>query len=205
VARPTQKEARRRDLIAAAERAVQQHGVAQVKLKHIAEAAGVSPTSLLYYYDDGLDAILADVHRGGMERFCALRERAVAELDSPVAQLVSMIRLGLPVGADDHLVRMLYEMSAFLQRNRFHAMLASQFIQRQVLLYEQVFRVGQASGDFVLGEEPRVASRSMLALEDGLCLHVIIGSPTFARPQALRAMSEFATLATGTVIDASDP
>lgn len=205
MARPTRKDARRRDLVAAAERAVHEHGVAEVKLKDVAAAAGMSPTALLYYYDDGLDAILADVHRAGVERFLELREEAVEQFDSPTAQLVALLRLGLPSGEDDHLVRMLYETTAFLQRHRYHATLGANFIARQIALFERVLAVGAERGEFRLGDTPRTISRTFLALEDGLALHVIVEGNGFDRAAALRIQSAYATLATGTTIDLAEP
>lgn len=204
VARTTRKDARRRDLVAAAERAVSEHGVAEVKLKDVAEAAGMSPTSLLYYYDEGLDAILADVHRTAVERFLDMREAAVDACDGPTAQLVALLRLGVPSGDEDHLVRTLYETTAFLQRHPYHALLASSFIERQVALFERVLAVGAERGEFTLVARPRELARAFLALEDGLVLHVIVEGERFDRTAALAVQAGYASLVTGSTIVLTD-
>jgi len=179
--------------------------VAEVKLKDVAEAAGISPTSLLYYYDEGLDAILADVHRAAVDRFLDLRELAVEEFDNPRDQLVAVLRLGIPSGADDQLVRTLYETTAFLQRNRYHATLGTNFIERQIALLERILAVGAERGEFRLSDRPRAIGRTFLALEDGLCLHVIVEGESFDRAAALEVLAQYATLATGTTIELADP
>jgi AcrR family transcriptional regulator len=204
MARTPRKDARRRDVVAAAERAVNQYGVAEVKLKDVAEAAGMSPTSLLYYYDDGLDAILADVHRVAIERFLDLRERAVEIFDTPTEQLTALLRLGVPTSDEDHLVRTLYETTAFLQRHRYHALLAESFIERQIALFDRVLAVGAARADFTLTDSPRALGRTFVALEDGLVLHVIVEGSNFDRAAALAVQSAYASLVTGTTIDLSD-
>jgi AcrR family transcriptional regulator len=204
MARTTRKDARRRDVVAAAERAVSQYGVAEVRLKDVAEAAGMSPTSLLYYYDEGLDAILADVHRVAVERFLELRESGVESFDTARDQLIALLRLGVPTSDEDHLVRMLYETTAFLQRHRYHALLAESFIERQIALFERVLAVGAAGSEFTLAASPRALGRTFVALEDGLVLHVIVEGEHFDRAAALAVQSAYASLVTGTTIDLSD-
>jgi AcrR family transcriptional regulator len=204
MARTTRKDARRRDVVAAAERAVNQYGVAEVKLKDVAEAAGMSPTSLLYYYDDGLDAILADVHRVAIERFLDMRESTVEKFDSATEQLTALLRLGIPTADEDDLVRTLYETTAFLQRHRYHALLAQNFIERQISLFDRVLAVGAASGEFILAASPRQLGRTFVALEDGLVLHVIIEGEQFDRSAALAVQAAYASLVTGVRIDLSD-
>jgi AcrR family transcriptional regulator len=205
MARTTRKDARRRDVVAAAERAVSQYGVAEVKLKDVAEAAGMSPTSLLYYYDDGLDAILADVHRVAIERFLQRRESAVENFDSATEQLSELLRLGVPSIDEDHLVRTLYETTAFLQRHRYHALLAENFIERQIALFERVLAVGAARAEFTLAASPRELGRTFVALEDGLVLHVIVEGEHFDRSAALAVQAAYAGLVTGVPFDLADP
>jgi len=202
--RTTRKDARRRDVVAAAERAVNQYGVAEVKLKDVAEAAGMSPTSLLYYYDEGLDAILADVHRVAVERFLDLRESTVEKFDTASDQLSALVRLGVPTSDEDHLVRTLYETTAFLQRHRYHALLAQNFIERQIALFDRVLAVGAATGEFTLAASPRELGRTFVALEDGIVLHVIVEGERFDRAAALAVQAAYASLVTGVRFDLSD-
>src|SRR6476646_1848038 len=116
MARSRNQAKRRRELIAATESALAQRGLNAVRLRDVADAAGMTPGAVLYYYD-GLDDLFFAVYERGVDRFCRAREDAVAELDDPVAQLANAVHLGIPPSADDPDIRLLYEFEAVAFRN----------------------------------------------------------------------------------------
>jgi hypothetical protein len=65
-----------------------ERGAVGVRVKDIAQQAGLAPSSVLYYYPK-LDDLLLEVSRGAMERYAERRAEAVRALDSPVDQLSS--------------------------------------------------------------------------------------------------------------------
>ncbi|HEY2687264.1 MAG TPA: TetR family transcriptional regulator, partial [Streptosporangiaceae bacterium] len=69
MARPSQQTARRLSLLAAAQRAVAQKGVTKLRLKDVADAAGVTPASVLYYYGEGIEALLVALYRQSIARY----------------------------------------------------------------------------------------------------------------------------------------
>ena len=71
-----------------------------LRVKDIAERAGITPSSVLYYYPR-LDELMMEVSREAMERYAERRSRKVRALDDPVRQLRLAIRLGVPTGPDD--------------------------------------------------------------------------------------------------------
>ena len=67
-----------------------------VRVKDIAERAGITPSSVLYYYPR-LDELMIEVSREAMERYAERRSTQVRALDDPVEQLMD---LPLADGAD---------------------------------------------------------------------------------------------------------
>jgi len=193
--------ARRQQLATAARQVLLERGAVGVRVKDIAQQAGLAPSSVLYYYPK-LDDLLLEVSRGAMERYAERRAEAVRALDSPVDQLRLAIRLGVPSGPDDEESRLLYELDAFTGSSRTFAILTSSYFDRQAMLYESLLEVGARRGDFDLGAPARQIGRGLVALEDGLGLQVVIGHPAIDSAEAERILLGYATIATGVDLSA---
>ena len=133
MARTKNQSARRRQLTEAAGRAIIARGAAAVRLKDIAEEAGVTPGAVLYYYPD-VDQLLVEVHRTAGERFCDSRNAALDQIADPRRRMLAAISSGLPTGPHDEAVRTLYEMDALVGRSKLYSALAVSFFERQVAL-----------------------------------------------------------------------
>jgi AcrR family transcriptional regulator len=193
--------ARRRQLAAAARQVLLERGAVGVRVKDIAEQAGLAPSSVLYYYPR-LDDLLLDLSRSAMERYAERRAEAVRALDSPVDQLRLAIHLGVPTGSDDEESRLLYELDAFTGTSRTFEILSSSYFDRQAMLYESLLEDGARRGDFDLRAPAKQIARGLVALEDGLGLQVVIGHPTIDTTEAEHILLGFATVATGVELSA---
>src|SRR4051794_32388588 len=165
---------RRQQLADAARRVLLERGAVGVRVKDIAEQAGLAPSSVLYYYPN-LDDLLLDVSRSAMERYAERRGEAVRGLASPPQQLRLAIHLGVPTGPDDAESRLLYELDAFTGSSPVFGVLTSSYFDRQALLYESILEAGASRGDFSLAAPAKAIARGLVALEDGLGLQVVIG------------------------------
>jgi AcrR family transcriptional regulator len=170
VARPKDQERRRRELVAAAHTAVAEKGLAAVKLRDVAEAAGLTPGAVLYYYD-GLDDLFFAAYERAVERFCAEREAAVAQHHDPLRQLGTAVRLGVPTGRDDAEIRLLYEFEAVAFRSQPCADLMWAYVERQVDMYEAILKAAAVPA-------ARRAAANIVALEDGHGVYVLTGHMT---------------------------
>ncbi|MDH6292109.1 TetR/AcrR family transcriptional regulator [Rhodococcus opacus] len=70
------------------------HGLRSLSLTDVAKRAGLTRGALLNYFDD-LDSLLVEAHRAGTERYCDLRDEAVAAQSSYAAKLRTAIDAGL--------------------------------------------------------------------------------------------------------------
>jgi AcrR family transcriptional regulator len=198
--RPRNQADRRRQLANAGRRVLLERGAVGLRVKDIAERAGITPSSVLYYYPR-LDELMMEVSREAMERYAERRSRRVRALDDPVAQLRLAISLGVPTGPDDEESRLLYELDAFIGSSPAFRVLSSAFFDRQVMLYEQVLERGAARGVFDLAAPADALARGIVAMEDGLGLQVVIGHPGLDSAEGERILLSHASAVTGAALE----
>ncbi len=196
MARPKNQTARRRQLTEAAGRAIIARGANAVRLKDIAEQAGVTPGAILYYYPD-VDQLLVEVHRDAGERFCDARIAALDQITDPRLRMRAAVRSGLPTGPDDENVRTLYEMDALVGKSTLYAALSASFFERQVAMDQVSLEAGVTQGHFTLSDDSATIARNIVALEDAYGLHVLASNPGIDLAEAERLIVAYARVATG--------
>src|SRR4051812_7764515 len=115
--RPRNQEERRRQLVDAARRVMLDKGAVGLRVKDVADQAGLSASSLLYYYPR-IEDLLLEVSRHATERYAENRAAAVREVEGCVPRLRLAIALGVPTGPDDEESRLLYELDALTGTSR---------------------------------------------------------------------------------------
>jgi len=195
--RPKDQARRRLELVTAASDVVARKGIAGVRLRDVAEAAGMTSGNVLYYYE-GLDELFFAAYERAVERFCVEREEAVARLRKPARKLAAALRLGVPTGPEDTEIRLLYEFEAVAFRSPACADLMAGYVERQVDMYEAILAEGAAAGDFALAGDARRLARNIVALEDGHGVYVLTGQ---VPPRELeRLLLEHGTAVTGAAL-----
>jgi AcrR family transcriptional regulator len=187
---------RRRQLARAAREVLLERGAMAVRVKDVAERAGLAPSSVLYYYPS-LDELLIEVSRGAIERFTERRAAAVRRLDGAAEQLRLAIHLGVPSGPDDTDSRLLYELDAFTGASPAFGILTASYFDRQAVLYESLLDAGARGGDFELAADALTIARGLVAMEDGLGLQVVIGHPAIDNRAAEEILVRYAEAVTG--------
>jgi AcrR family transcriptional regulator len=186
---------RRQQIIDAARRSIVEHGLEEVGVRDIAQAAGMSPGSITYYYPT-LDDLLQQVQDEATTRFSTQRWRLIETIEGPREQLVAVIENGIATGPDDELYALLYEFTGLARREPNYRMLWKTQYDRQVPLYQSVLSTGAGLGIFELVAPAATIAHQLVALEDSLAFHVLTGV-SFDREQAIEMMLGFATVATG--------
>jgi AcrR family transcriptional regulator len=192
---------RRRQLAEAGRQVLLERGAVGLRVKDVAERAGIAPSSVLYYYPR-IDELMMEVSREAIERYAERRAQQVRLLDDPLGQLRLAIHLGVPTGPDDEDSRLLYELDAFTGTSQAFAVMSSSFFDRQAMLYEYILESGVTRGSFTLTAPAITIARSLVALEDGLGLQVVIGHPGLDSAQAERILLRYAESATGADLQA---
>jgi AcrR family transcriptional regulator len=196
---------RRREQLRSAARAVMlERGAVGMRIKDIAERAGLSSSLVLYYYPE-LDQLLLDVTREAMGRYAERRAEGVGAVEDPRDQLRLAISLGVPTGPEDDDSRLLYELDALTGSSPLFATLSANFFDRQVMLYERIVERGVDAGVFSASADPQTIARGLVALEDGLGLQVVLGHPGIDGPVAEGILLDWAAAAVGTEVARAAP
>jgi DNA-binding transcriptional regulator YbjK len=196
MARPRRQNERRRQLVAATARAIADRGLAGLRLKHIADEAGLSIGSVLYYYPD-LDALIAEVHADVLDVYYWDRVRATRSVVGAPQRLLVAIDRGVPASRTDVTVRTIYELHAAAARNPLHAQLMTRLWEREVSLYEEILNEGVGAGDFELRGTARAIAETIVALEDAFDLHLTSDNQAIDRGLSIDRVVSYVFLATG--------
>ena len=196
MARPKRQDERRSQLVRATALAISDRGLAGLRLRHIAEGAGVSIGTVLYYYPD-LDALLVEVHEEVLATFYWERVHSTDAIDDPREQLRVMVEGGVPQDSADPTLRALYELHAAALRDESHAALLTTLWQREVSLYEAILLRGAEAGAFDLTESARVIAETATALEDAFDLHLAGNNDAINHAVAVERILGYLSLMTG--------
>ena len=114
MARFKDQERRRDALVAAALQAIRESGAAGLRIRDVAERAGVSTGTVHYYFDD-VQGLIQEVHARARQRFYNDRLQMLTQLHDARDKLVAAIRGGLPASTDDALVAALYKLDGHMR------------------------------------------------------------------------------------------
>ncbi|MDT0381533.1 helix-turn-helix domain-containing protein [Streptomyces sp. DSM 42041] len=129
----------------AARRVIVEHGPASVRIRDVADSAGMAPGSVTSYFRE-LDELFQEVLADAVERFSRLRRLASEDLEDPRERLAATTRSGLPGEPDDELCCLLYEFASPPRRRRGDADLCSALHEGPVELYRSLLESGAAAG-----------------------------------------------------------
>ena len=88
-------------------RALHSRGLEGLRLRDVAEQAGVTPAAVLYYCD--VDELIYETFQRAIERFSRERERVAEKFPDARDRLRACIDHGVASGPDDELLRLLFE------------------------------------------------------------------------------------------------
>ncbi|MDH2414150.1 TetR family transcriptional regulator [Nocardioides sp. CER19] len=203
MARKKDQAARREQLIQATLDTIAERGLVGASLRSIADAAGISPRLVAYYYPD-LESLIEAAHQAATERYYWSRHQVLLEDAQPRQKLARLIRSGLPRGEDRLLSQALNEIAVNAGRSRMHATLMTLLFDREVSLYSSVLEAGRATGDFVLNEPVDVIARNFVALEDALGMHLLAQNSSVDLARAEQQLASLARATTGADVLSAD-
>jgi len=196
MARPKNQDSRRKQLVEATAAAISERGLSGLRLKNIADHAGLSIGSVLYYYPD-LDALLIEVHQEVLRQFYWARLKATEAEPDSVRRLAVAVEHGIRDGVDDPTIRVIYELHLASARDERHAALLSRLWEREVSLYVDLLDRGAAAKRLTMRAPVRAIAETVVALEDAFDLHLLARNEALDRPAAISRVLDYLALATG--------
>lgn len=172
MARTPRSSSSRDEVLAAATRVLRERGLQGFRVREVASAAGMSPSAVLYHYPSTEDLLLA-VHEDTQATYLTLRRQALADTAGNAwDQLMASFKVGLPPYGDSQILEVLMGMHTLARRSPRHAVLLTDLWDAEYSMYVDVIKQGVSDGLF-LSPDPKASSRALLALEDGLALHIV--------------------------------
>lgn len=184
--RPKLSHLRKPQIIEAARRTIYERGFAETRISDIADRAGTSAASILYYFESK-EKLLEEALGYGDETFYQRLRDEIAGLHSATEQLLCIIeRCSRPPDPLEDWTLWL-EMWP-LVRHRPQLREAYERLERtgQQAMIEEVIRRGQRSGEFDPDADANDVSTMLSALIDALGVQVTLGHPTMSSERMRR-------------------
>ena len=196
VPRPSKHPERKAHLVQIALKAIQERGIEGLRVRDVAEMAGVSTATLHYYFDD-LDGLWTEVHALAVDKFFTEREAAIAVLDDAREKMDVMIRGGVPQSADDPITVALYHIDNAKRVDQLGALLRTRSFDKQVMLYVGILELGVGQGYFTVTDPAIVIAQNLVGLEDAFCMHIIERNASLPYQRCTELMFAYARSTTG--------
>ncbi|MGH2876188.1 MAG: TetR family transcriptional regulator C-terminal domain-containing protein [Solirubrobacteraceae bacterium] len=201
--RPTLAHIRRPQIIEAALQTMYERGFKETRIADIAERAGTSPATILYYFESK-EKLLEEAMASSDRAFYQRLRNEIAELDSASARLVAVIEMC--AAPSDPLDDWTLWMELWLQvRHREQMRDAYERLEHEGLapLIADVIRDGQAGGEFSAEAEVDDVARILSALLDGLGVQVTLQHSAMSEQRMVRLCLSVASRELGCELAAS--
>ncbi|MGH2530175.1 MAG: TetR/AcrR family transcriptional regulator [Actinomycetota bacterium] len=192
--RPKPTKDRHQEILDAAARVITERGLAETRISDVAEAAGVSPGLILYYFESK-DRLLSEALTYANDQFFLRMSREIRRIPSAKDQLRHLVDLSVPGYQPEYgkLDEWALWIEVWVRALRDPQMAKDREVldQRWRQSIADIVRAGQASGEFGPGDAEEVALR-LGSLIDGLAIQVIMNDSQVSPERMHRACMEVA-------------
>jgi AcrR family transcriptional regulator len=190
---------RHQEILDAAARVITERGLAETRISDVADAAGVSPGLILYYFDSK-DRLLAEALTFANDDFFVRMSREIRRLPTAKEQLRRVIDLSVPgyLPEDSKIDEWALWIEVWVRALRDPQMAKDREIldQRWRQSIADIIRAGQAAGEFPARDADEIALR-LGSLIDGLAIQVIMNDSQVSSERMHRACVEVAAQEVG--------
>lgn len=177
------REERRRQVLEAARQAIAEVGLANLRLTHVAERAGMSTGHVLYYFGTR-ERILAEVLKWSEAELAERRSAELAALSGAPARLLHFIDGYVTTRPDDPAWTLWLDVMTSAARDRHIAELAAAITRDWKSDLECIVREGVAGGVF-RSVDPSSFAEWFLSLMDGLSIQILCRQLDLDRERAV--------------------
>jgi AcrR family transcriptional regulator len=165
---------RRPQILATAVELIREKGLWDVRISDIAKRAGMSPTSVVYYFGTK-DELLAEAITGADDAFYGPVAQELASLERASARLACLV---VRSSSSDWVLWL--DLWVYARHHPETAVAQRRFHRRWRNTVEDVLAHGCETGEWKVAD-PAGASQRLCALTDGLAVHMTLGDPDHTR------------------------
>jgi AcrR family transcriptional regulator len=165
---------RRPQILATAVELVREKGLWNVRISDVAKRAGMSPTSVVYYFGSK-DQLFADAITGADDAFYAPVQAELERLDRACDRIAWLI---VRSSTSDWLLWM--DLWVYARHHPETLVAQRRFHRRWRQVIEDVILYGVKTGEWEAKDAGGAAQR-LSALTDGLAVHMVLGDPDHTR------------------------
>lgn len=191
MARPKNQADKRRELMDAAQRAIATRGLGALRLRDVADEAGITGPAVSYYYPD-IDDLLVDVYNRAIHHAIERGPDAIADISDPWEQIQALMAGDMATGPDDVDSSVMYQYAGEPRFSRTYGAMSAALHSSQQGLYRSVIDRGLCLGRFESDLDAAVAARAIIALCDAYGLQVVVAEPGVTQASALAELSMIA-------------
>jgi AcrR family transcriptional regulator len=181
---------RRPQILATAVELVREKGLWSVRISDVAKRAGMSPTSVVYYFGSK-DELFAEAISGADDTFYEPVFEELAKLDSACEQIAWLI---VRSSTSDWLLWI--DLWVYARHHPDTAVAQRRFHRRWRQTIEEVVRRGVKAGEWKVKDPFGVAQR-LAAITDGLAVQMVLGDPDHTRERYVEMTLTAAALELG--------
>ncbi len=185
---------RHQEILDAAARVITERGLAETRISDVAEAAGVSPGLILYYFESK-DRLLSEALTYANDQFYLRMSREIRRIPSAKEQLQRLVDLSVPGYLPEY--GRLDEWALWIEvwvralRDPQMAKDREALDQRWRQSIADIIRAGQAASEFGSGDADELAMR-IGSLIDGLAIQVVMNDSQVSPQRMHRAVWDVA-------------
>jgi AcrR family transcriptional regulator len=185
---------RRPQILATAVELIREKGLWDVRISDIAKRAGMSPTSVVYYFGTK-DELLAQAITGADDAFYG---PVVAELEPLRRAGQRLVCLIVRSSTSDWVLWL--DLWVYARHHPETAVAQRRFHRRWRNTIEEVIADGCETGEWEVSDPPGVSQR-ICALTDGLAVHMTLGDPDHTRERYVEMSLSAAALELGVPVE----
>jgi AcrR family transcriptional regulator len=207
VAKARAKIDRRQEILAAAAQVITDRGLAETRIQDIAEACGVSPGLILYYFESK-DRLLVEALTFANDQFYLRLSREIRRTESARTQLDRLIELSVPGLLPEYgfLDEWALWVEIWVRALRDPEMAKEHEVlnRRWRRSIADIVRHGRSTGEFPEGMDADELGTQIGALIDGLAIQVLMDHGDVSPEDMLRVSREVSSKLIGFALEPAD-
>jgi AcrR family transcriptional regulator len=200
--RPSLEHVRKPQIVAAAAEVMYERGLFETRIGDIAERAGTSSATILYYFESK-DRLLEEAVDHADREWQSRLEQRLAACGTASERLVELIEA--TSGGQGESGDWTLWLEIWVRARRDPGVRASypRLDRRQRAMIAQIIRDGQQDGEFAAAADPDDVALDLSALMDGLGIQVTLGQPDVSRARMVERCLTMASLELGCRLEPS--